>query len=77
MGINTTCCKKDSSNNESDFKVSNDMSSVINEKIEDFDYEEDLEEKNYVSRNGKHYNPRRYDYENSRNDTCMSGIDKI
>jgi hypothetical protein len=38
----------------------------LNEKIEDFDYEEDLEEKNYVSRNGKHYNPRRYDYEGSR-----------
>ena len=49
MGINTTCCKKDSSNNESDFKVSNDMSSVINDKIEEFNLKiESLKEVNFA-----------------------------
>ena len=49
MGINTTCCKKDSSNNESDFRVSNDMSSVINEKIEEFNLKiESLKEVNFA-----------------------------
>ena len=38
MGINTTCCRKSETNNESDFKVSHEMSSVINDKIEEFNF---------------------------------------
>ena len=52
MGINTTCCRKSVTNNESDFKVSHEMSSLINDKIEEFNFNiESLKEVKFAKNN--------------------------
>ena len=52
MGINNTCCRKNVTSNESDFKVSHEMSSVINDKIEEFNFNiESLKEVKFAKNN--------------------------